>query len=194
MMTLTLKDLNILDIGNSITISGLIMSNGTEDFLCYLPEEKRSGNVTELEMNTEDWDTFFKQTDLLETEVLAKAADGKLTKIIIRKSQRQIEAGVSWRVFHRDGYACRYCNIMAVPMTVDHVICWEVGGPSIEENLVTSCRKCNKLRGNMSYGDWLNSKEYQERSRGLSEKDLQKNLDVLEILNKIPIKHHIQKR
>lgn len=79
-------------------------------------------------------------------------------------------------------------------MTVDHVICWEVGGPSIEENLVTSCRKCNKLRGNMLYGDWLNSKEYQERSRGLSEKDLQKNLDVLEILDKIPIKHHIQKR
>ena len=99
MEKLKLSDLNILDIGNTITISGIILSDSNKDYLCYLPEEKRSDNLIELEMNGADWDKFFQQTDHLEIEVLAKAKDGTLTKIILRKSQRQIDAGVTWKVY-----------------------------------------------------------------------------------------------
>ena len=60
--------------------------------------------------DTEDWKKVLRQTDLLETEVLALSEDGKLTKAILRKSQRQIEARISWNVFRRDGYRCRYCG------------------------------------------------------------------------------------
>lgn len=188
------EEINILDIGNKITFSGLIMSDGVTDFLCYLPDENRSDNLVELEMNTQDWEKFFLQTDQLETEVLAQAKDGKLTKILLRKSQRQVEAGISWKVFARDGYKCRYCGISGVPMTVDHLVCWEKGGPSIEANLVTSCRKCNKLRGNIEYADWLKHPSYVERSKNLTRTNLYDNLSLVESLKEIPIKYFIQKR
>ena len=61
----------------------------------------------------------------------------KLYKAVIRKCQRNIEQGVSWNVFRRDGYACRYCGNKEVPLTVDHLVLWEESGPSTEANLVS---------------------------------------------------------
>jgi 5-methylcytosine-specific restriction endonuclease McrA len=37
-------------------------------------------------------------------------------------------------------------------------------GASVEDNLITACRKCNKTRGNMLYEDWLNSDYYKKVS------------------------------
>ena len=194
MKKITLNDLNILDIGNTIQISGLIMSSGNTDYLCYLPEENRSDNLIDLGMGISEWEKFFQQTDYLETEVLTKAKDGKLTKIILRKSQRQVDAGISWRVFERDNYTCRYCGITGVPLTVDHIVLWEAGGPTLEANLVTACRKCNKLRGNMEYNDWLKSPEYLKRSEGVTDAIKKANVKLIETLPNIPLKYHIQKR
>lgn len=194
MKKITLNELNLLDIGNTIQISGLIMSGSDTDYLCYLPEENQSGNLVDLEMGTSEWEKFLQQTDVVETEVLAKAKDGKLTKILLRKSQRQVEAGVSWKVFERDGYRCRYCGVGGVPLTIDHILTWESGGPSIEANLVTACRKCNKLRGNMEYSDWLKSEDYLKRSEGVSEVIKHWNTQLINTLDFIPRKYHIQKR
>jgi hypothetical protein len=190
----TLVDLNFLDIGNKIQIAGLIMSDGHSDYYCYLPDQAKLEDLKLLEMNLSDWEKFVQQTDSLETEVLAKDKTGKFAKIILRKANRQIEAGISWKVFARDSYTCRYCGVTGVPMTVDHLVCWESGGPSIETNLVTACRKCNKLRGNMTYADWLSSKEYQERSKTLSDRIKEKNLSVVSTLSKVPLKHHVISR
>jgi hypothetical protein len=189
-----LKDLNFLDIGNKIQIAGLIMSDGHKDYFCYLPEESLSENHCFLNMDLSDWEKFIAQTDQLETEILAKDKTGKLAKIIIRKSARQIEAGVSWKVFARDNYTCRYCGIAEVPMTVDHAVLYEEGGPSIEANLVTACRKCNKLRGNMQYADWLKSDIYKQRSSNLSEDMKEENIDLIQTLDSIPRKYHIISR
>jgi len=79
-------------------------------------------------------------------------------------------------------------------MTVDHVICWEESGPSIEANLVTACRKCNKLRGNMSYIDWLKCTDYLSRSSKLSEEVRNRNLALVQTLDSIPRKHHMVSR
>jgi 5-methylcytosine-specific restriction endonuclease McrA len=105
---------------------------------------------------------------VLETVILEKAADGTLAKAIMRKSQRQIDNQVQWRVFRRDKYACRYCGNDACPLTVDHLVTWEDGGPSIEANLLTSCRKCNMIRDTTPYDQWLQHPRYRELSRRLS--------------------------
>jgi len=193
MKKLKLKDLNLFDIGNKIQIAGLIMSDENVDYLCYLPGDF-SKELCCLDMDLQDWEKFTMQTDQLETEVLTKDKTGKLAKIILRKSNRQIEQGVSWKVFARDSYTCRYCGITGVPMTVDHVICWEDSGPSIEANLVTACRKCNKLRGNMSYVDWLKCDAYVSRSAKLSEEVKKKNLALMQTLGSIPRKSHMVSR
>lgn len=190
----TLTDLNLLDIGNKIQIAGLIMSDGHSDYYCYLPDQAKLEDLKLLEMDLAAWEKFVQQMDTLETEVIAKDQTGKFAKITLRKANRQIEAGTSWRVFTRDNYTCRYCGLTGVPMTVDHLICWESGGPSTEANLVTACRKCNKLRGNMAYSDWLQSKEYHERSRTLSDRIKEKNLSVVSTLSKVPTKHHVISR
>lgn len=64
-------------------------------------------------------------------------------------------------VWKRDNYICRYCGIdmnghmidgkQRLPfsqITVDHIIPRCAGGSDEEENLVTSCFKCNNKKGN----------------------------------------------
>ncbi len=177
-----LADLNILEVGHTIQLAGAIYADGRTVFLVPLPDAltedqeldlygwTATHGLEHLDMDQEDWQRFIRQTDLLETEILNAAGDnGKLVKAIVRKSARQISQGVSWAVYRRDGYECRYCGRDEVPLTVDHLILWEEGGPSIEENLVASCRKCNKTRGNMQYGDWLESPYYKRVRKATSQ-------------------------
>jgi 5-methylcytosine-specific restriction endonuclease McrA len=74
-----------------------------------------------------------------------------------RPMPREISAGAErtamWRlrnkVFERDNFTCRYCGSDDYPrgwLVVDHVIP-APDGPTVEENLVTACRPCNKRKG-----------------------------------------------
>ena len=94
-----------------------------------------------------------------------------------------------WEVFRRDNYTCRYCGNKQVPMTVDHVVLWEEGGPSIVKNLICSCKKCNNTRGNMQYEDWLESDGYKDRSVVLTGNDHLRNAIVLDLIPEIREKH-----
>lgn len=87
-------------------------------------------------------------------------------------------ARVVWDVYRRDGFLCSYCGAGDVPLTVDHIVLWEQGGPSTRDNLLTSCKKCNKTRGNMSFEEWLESDHYKRVSRGLSEMNRVANEDA----------------
>ena len=147
-----------------------------------------------LHMDRADWETFIRQTDLMETEMIQRGADGSLTKVIIRKSQRQIDQNVSWQVFKRDGYACRYCGKNDVPLTVDHLVLWEEGGPTTVENLTSACKKCNRTRGNTSYDDWLQSGYYKKISEKISEETRRLNIRVAETLSAIPRTIHKRSR
>lgn len=203
----TLKDIDLLKVGHTIQLAGAVYAGEGKAYLVMFPEESgcidvqgsdevilrtnhHTYEVESLELSQEEWKTFLRQTDLLETEVLAKAEDGKTTKAILRKSSRQIEQGVSWAVFRRDRYACRYCGADDVPLTVDHLVLWEVGGPSIEENLVSACRKCNKTRGNTEYAEWLHHPYYKKVSHYLTAHGRQLNIDLLPTLDSIPIRPH----
>lgn len=214
-----LQDINLLEVGDTIHLVGSVWAGGGKVYLALFPEDRGTvyaaqhqvrftqeawddvsfkgtdvHEVHTLDMDSDDWTKFLRQTDLLETEVLAKASDGTLAKVIVRKSQRQIEAGVSWKVFRRDGYACRYCGKDDLPLTVDHLVLWEVGGPSIEANLVSACKKCNKTRGRLPYAEWLKNHYYLKVSMVLTEAQREANAKLLETLAGIPVNAHQRTR
>lgn len=189
-----LSDLNIRAFGNTIQMTGAIYSGEGKTYLAYFPNEREDSPVEALEMGSPEWEQLLRQTDTMETEVLQKAADGTVTKAIVRKSQRNIDQAISWRVFKRDGYKCRYCANDSAPMTVDHLVLWEEGGPSTEANLLSACRKCNKTRGNTQYSDWLKSPFYGKVSRALDEATRRSNEVLLTTLDKIPKLVHTRSR
>jgi len=190
-----LEQLNLLDLGNTIQVSGVIYADDEVVYLCMMPEEPIGDRVLRvLDLSQEDWKKIIRQTDLIETEVLENAPDGKLAKIIVRKSTRQIEQGISWAVFRRDGFKCRYCGADDVPLTVDHVIPWEAGGPSTEENLVAACRRCNKTKGKLTLPEWFQHRRYREMSQKLAPVVRNRNEELLNSLGSIPLRTHSRGR
>jgi len=188
---MALTDIDIKEVGRSIQLAGAIYVDSEDVYLVTLPDaltwdqgvalsniESRAGgsglsvDVTSVKLTAEEWETFLRQTDLVEVEALVKdPATGKTGKAIVRKSNRQVSQHFSWVVFRRDEFRCRYCGADEVPLTVDHLITWESGGPSTPDNLVASCRKCNGARGETPYAEWLMSKFYRQASQRLSHED-----------------------
>ena len=187
-----ISDLNILSVGTTIQLSGAVYSDAGQTFLVMFPDEHDAvaKPLVALNMNQADWLAFLQQTDHLDVEMLAPDTDGKLVKAIVRKSQRQIDQGVSWTVYKRDGFRCSYCGIEGgdggAALTVDHLVLWEHGGPSTPDNLLAACRRCNKTRGNMLYADWLRSDYYRKVSRNLIGFQVDKNEKVADKLHLIP--------
>lgn len=194
-------DVDLLAFGNEIMLSGVIFSGQGRYFVCAFPGEGDSleefvggGDEEHLDMDLADWQALLRQTDILETEILEKAANGLVTKAVVRKSQRTIDAATSWAVYRRDGYRCRYCGRNDVPLTVDHLILWEEGGPSVEGNLLSCCKKDNKARGRKQYVDWLLSPYYKHISARLSPKERWENEALLKTLDSIPRVTYIRSR
>ena len=190
MNKIKLDEMNLLEFGNDILIGGVIYSRSDQHYICLLPEENCNIDFSVLELNNDEWKKIIRQTDLRETEILEECVDGKLTKAIVRKSTRIIELEVSWKVFKRDDYKCRYCGRDGIPLTVDHLVIWEKGGSSIEENLVTSCKKCNKRRGSLPYEEWLEHPRYRNLSQNLTPEIRDLNLQLVSTLDGIPLRIH----
>ena len=129
----------------------------------------------------DEWHEIFKQQDY-------NFVKGELNgeKILLRKSQRNVDGTISWKVFRRDGYKCRYCAIDHVPLTVDHIWLWEEGGATHEDNLVSACKKCNRTRGNMNYRNWLKSDYYISKMKYLSHYTIKANQELADNLNNLP--------
>lgn len=185
-----LDDLNIYEVGTTRQIVGVIYAGEGQQLLCYFPDGNDGSPLEPMEMSVAEWERFVKQTDAVEVEAIEQAADGKLTKVILRKSARVITQGVNWTVFKRDHYRCRYCGKEGgdngLVLTVDHLVLWEKMGPSTAENLLTACKKCNKVRGNTEYEDWLQSPYYKQVSRGLPAAIVERNQRVTGTLAGIP--------
>lgn len=182
------KDFDIADVGTGILLVGGVWADEHKMYLFVLPEfdEHAEDQIRVLCPSAEEWKALLRQSDLVEKEVLEKAADGKLVKAVARKCQRNIDQNVSWAVYRRDEFRCRYCGNGKVPLTVDHLVLWEEGGPSTEENLVAACRKCNKTRGNMQYADWLKHPYYRKRSQNLTSLVRADNEALVGALDAIP--------
>jgi hypothetical protein len=169
-------DFDLSAVGHEVQLVGGIYAGNGHAYLCYFPDYGQEYEPVALEMTPDDWKALLRQSDLVETEVLAKAQDGTSVKAVIRKCERNIEQGVSWSVYRRAHFQCEYCGKDDVPLTVDHLVLYEEGGPSNDlDNLACVCRRCNKTRGRMHYDEWLMSPYYLRVSRGLTEEQRKEN-------------------
>jgi hypothetical protein len=173
---INLEDLNINEIGNSLQLGGFVLTGKGNSVIVLLPNDELV-NPRVLPASLEDYKKVIRQMDIQEVEIFNK--DG--SKVILRKSQRQLDSMVSWQVFRRDNCTCRYCGRNDVPMTYDHIFLWEDGGDNTVENGVAACKKCNKTRGNMKYKDWLESDYYLRVSKNLPKEIIQQNLELSKV-------------
>lgn len=165
--------------GNEITMSGIVMEGkDNNNYLVMLPMQKLSGEMNAVLPSEQEW--YDLQNQLDNCYILG---DGK---VVLRKGQRILDQKICWTVYRRDKFKCRYCGIDNVPLTVDHIITWESGGATHSDNLLTSCRKCNKMRGNIEYGNWLQHKYYLEKSQFLTEETRKKNEEIVFKLSSLP--------
>ena len=186
------RDIDIFAFGNDIQLAGAIYADKDRAYALLLPNcsEVRALDVVPLDLDGGDWETLLKQLDTLAVQV----ENGTPEKAILRKSQRAVDDNVSWAVYRRDGYRCRYCGADDIPLSVDHLVVWEVGGPWTMENLVTSCKRDNKKRGRASYLEWLRSEYYSRISARLSPAQRAANEALLGTLDSIPRVAHIRSR
>lgn len=63
------------------------------------------------------------------------------------------------------GRKCVYCGLKKsrTKMTLDHVVPREFGGPTISNNLVPACKKCNAEKSNMTVEDFLQIRTMQTK-------------------------------
>lgn len=172
------KDLPLLDFGHKIMASGIIYTDGGLEYKLYFPNEESNVDC-EFYPTVEEWEALLKQTDDVMVQTNRK---DPLVRAYIKKSQRNIDQTICWKVYARDHYTCRYCGRTGLPLTVDHIDLWEDGGITTEDNLNTSCKQCNRNRGNMKYEQWLHSAMYNVHNHHLPETIKQLNLNIVETL------------
>lgn len=136
------------EIGDLWQLEGVLYGNGEKTIALLLPFEPGGREYFYESPTDEEWQDFLKQTDDPVTPI---------AKAFVRKATRQIDESIKWRVYKRDDYTCRYCNISGVPMTVDHYLAQKFGGLTTYDNLLTCCRPCNKKKGHKTIEEW---KEY----------------------------------
>ena len=181
-----LNQLNLPEVGRSIQLIGAVYADSHEAWMVLLPNTGVTVAATPVNLTADEWATFLRQTDLVEFEATVEDENGKPKRAIIRKSSRQVSQHFSWEVFRRDEFKCRYCGKDDVPITVDHLVTWESGGPSIPENLVASCSKCNNARGEMEFTAWLMDPYYKRVSSNLTHTVKFANQALIPTLAKIP--------
>jgi hypothetical protein len=187
------ENINIHKFGNELTISGMIFSKGKDLYFLPFPDVDYSHmKMHMITSDTLDWNKLIYQLDNVETVVKAKDENNKLVKIIVRKSQRKLEEKIVWNVFRRDRYTCQYCGRLDVPLTIDHIIRWENMGQTVEDNLISACKKCNNTRGNMEFEDWLKSDYYLEHCKDIH---MQRwNKEAFEKAKNLPLREYKRNR
>lgn len=189
---LQLKDIDIHELGNQIQIAGVLMQGNGKSLAVYFA--KSDLEVPEVvQMSEEDWKTFLHQVDTLEVKLFPHDPN---VRTIVRKSQRNIEQGISWNVFRRDNYTCRYCAETERLLTVDHLVLWEDMGQSLEGNLISSCKKCNNTRGNKKFEDWIESDYYKLKIKNFADPEQahKYNLSIWELAKKLPLRNSLRSR
>lgn len=167
MNTVNFKEIPIMEWGNNLAMKGMYYEDKDENgFIVPLLQKTILVNQEPkvVLMNREQWDEMLNQID----RKFVTGIDHKGEKMVLSKGRRQIDSTISWKVYKRDEYKCRYCAIDHVPLTVDHIVLWENGGATHEDNLVACCRKCNRKRGNLNYRQWLTDPYYTARKEYLT--------------------------
>ena len=69
--------------------------------------------------------------------------------------RRGVPLDVMSAVLDRDNRTCVYCNIPDQEIEFDHAIPLTLGGNETAENIVVSCRKCNRQKGRKTLSQYI---------------------------------------
>ena len=93
-------------------------------------------------MNTNEEDTILDEKDLDNKQKI------KCTENKRRKTPRNINLRLRYKVLKRDNFKCVICGRSPaknpdIELQVDHIIPYSKGGETVIENLRTLCSECN---------------------------------------------------
>jgi hypothetical protein len=171
--------MDLLDLGTKTFIKGFYLEGGGTSTIVLLPKEKAHYTVNFTETTEYEYKEIVRQLDIQEAKIFSKHHG---TRHIVRRSQRNLDQRVTWKVHKRDNYTCRYCGVDGVPMSYDHVKLWENLGMNTVENGVCACVKCNQKRGNTDFKEWLKGNYYLRESINISD-------EVKELNNELALKY-----
>lgn len=108
-------------------------------------------------MTAREW--LFSKEAILDLFTKPSPWDGKTSADralgIGRKEQRHpIPISMRSLVAERDGGVCVYCGDKNGPFEFDHKLPWSRGGRHELENLVFSCKSCNRSKGARTIEEW----------------------------------------
>lgn len=71
-------------------------------------------------------------------------------------------------IFERDNYVCQYCGIYRLEdyildnniLNIDHMLPISGGGADTDDNLITSCRECNLIKGSKRFKTFDDAREF----------------------------------
>lgn len=89
--------------------------------------------------------------------------------------KRNVSKKTRFEVFKRDSFTCQYCGRPApdVILELDHIKPISKGGENGILNLVTSCKECNRGKGNREISDDSALKRQQAQLADINERKLQ---------------------
>lgn len=98
--------------------------------------------------------------------------------------RKPIPNQIRFKVFRRDLFTCQYCGRTGneTILEVDHVIPHSKGGSDHQDNLITSCRDCNRGKSDMQVIETNLNAEQIDIERERIAKELQKNKEDKEKL------------
>ncbi len=101
--------------------------------------------------------------ELSDNDLIEFNCDGKTISLVRTNIGRQRLCKSKWavlvkEVFARDNYTCRYCGKYGGKLECDHIIAFSNGGTDDLTNLATACKRCNRLKGNLSVESFLTLK------------------------------------
>lgn len=143
------------DIGSVIRIQGLLIGGGGVQNLLFLPGEKyKWERIEPIELSLEEWSDFIHRSN--EPEILTDP----IRKTFQRKFRYEISGQIQQKVWVADGLKCQYCGkkMGDALLTIDHFIPIEMGGVNDTTNYLTSCKPCNKEKGNQDPKVWCKEK------------------------------------
>lgn len=148
------------ELGVQVKMAGIVITGNNVAALVWLPGLRPPPMTLipdqggfrwgyDVEPNLEEWAAILQATDSPEIFELDESG---VVKAIHRKSMRAIGGALQWKIWRRDGFKCMYCGVDGDenhPLTVDHFIPIELGGTDEINNLISSCRMCNKQKGSL---------------------------------------------
>lgn len=120
--------------------------NALQAFIDYINDDSTDNNEIE---NSDDNDNS-QQTNSENAKLMGE----KELKNKIKRTSRNVNSRLRFRVLERDKFKCCYCGASPakdgnVVLHVDHIVPWAKGGETVIDNLRTSCSTCNLGKGDM---------------------------------------------